>query len=534
MKPPCDEGFIRSASADAPCAMQAGSWILAATILGSSMAFIDSTVVNVALPALQSNLHATVVGVQWVVGSYGLFLGALILVGGSLGDLFGRRSMFLVGVGVFAVSSIACGLASNVQQLVIARSAQGLGAAFLVPGSLSIISASFGEKTRGRAIGTWSGSTAITTAVGPVLGGWLIEHASWRWAFFINVPLAVAVVVISLWHIPESRNKDAGRIDWLGALLATVGLGGVVYGFIESTNLGWAHPLVFGSLIAGFACLIGFAFVEARSSSPMVPLTLFESRSFSGANLLTLFLYAALGIFFFLIPMNLIQVQGYSTTGSGAAVLPLILLMSFLSRWSGGLVTRYGPRTPLVIGPLIAATGFVVFAVPSVGVNYWKGFFPAFVVLGLGLAVCVVPLTTAVMSSVDQDRSGAASGINNAVARVGGVLAVALVGIAMVKLFSLDLNRSLHGASLAPGTLQYFQANAIKLAGVDLPSGLNSATAAELRSSISQAFVFGFRTLMVACAVLSLASAAVASLMIPAGRGVGAVVTAPEDGRAVR
>ena len=342
------------------------------------------------------------------------------------------------------------------------------------------------------------------------------------------------MVVISLWHIPESRNKDAGRIDWLGALLATVGLGGVVYGFIESTNLGWAHPLVFGSLIAGFACLIGFAFVEARSSSPMVPLTLFESRSFSGANLLTLFLYAALGIFFFLIPMNLIQVQGYSTTGSGAAVLPLILLMSFLSRWSGGLVTRYGPRTPLVIGPLIAATGFVVFAVPSVGVNYWKGFFPAFVVLGLGLAVCVVPLTTAVMSSVDQDRSGAASGINNAVARVGGVLAVALVGIAMVKLFSLDLNRSLHGASLAPGTLQYFQANAIKLAGVDLPSGLNSATAAELRSSISQAFVFGFRTLMVACAVLSLASAAVASLMIPAGRGVGAVVTAPEDGRAVR
>src|SRR6202044_3356631 len=284
MKPPCDEGVVRSLDAEVPCAAQARRWILAATILGSSMAFIDSTVVNVALPALQSSLHATVVGVQWVVESYGLFLAALILVGGSLGDLFGRRLIFLLGVALFATASVACGLALNIQQLVIARSVQGIGAAFLVPGSLSIISASFDEKTRGQAIGTWSGFTAMTTAVGPVLGGWLIEHASWRSAFFINVPLAVGVIVISLRHIPESRNNAAGRIDWLGALLVTVGLGGIVYGFIESTNLGWAQPLVFGSLLAGFACLFGFAFVEARISSPMVPLTLFKSRSFSGAN----------------------------------------------------------------------------------------------------------------------------------------------------------------------------------------------------------------------------------------------------------
>jgi EmrB/QacA subfamily drug resistance transporter len=518
MKPPCDEAVVRSGNTDVPCATRAGRWILAATILGSSMAFIDSTVVNVALPALQSNLHATVVGVQWVVESYGLFLGALILVGGSLGDLLGRRLMFLVGVGIFAAASIGCGFASSIERLVVARSVQGLGAAFLVPGSLSIISASFGEKTRGQAIGTWSGFTAITTAIGPVLGGWLIEHASWRWAFFINVPLAAGVIVISLWHIPESRNSDARHIDWLGALLATAGLGGVVYGFIESTNLGWAQPLVFGSLVAGFACLLGFAFVEARVGSPMVPLTLFESRSFSGANLLTLFLYAALGIFFFLFPMNLIQVQRYSTTGTGAAALPVILLMFFLSRWSGGLVARYGPRTPLVIGPLIAASGFVLFAALSVGVNYWKGFFPAFVVLGLGMAISVAPLTTVVMSSVDQDRSGAASGINNAVARVAGVLAVALLGIAMVKLFSFSLNRSLTGGLFPPGILQYVQANAIKLAGLDLPSGLDSATAALIRSSISQAFVFGFRILMLACASLALASAGVAWLMIP-GKG---------------
>jgi EmrB/QacA subfamily drug resistance transporter len=515
MKPPCDEAVIRSVNAGVQCTAQAGRWILAATILGSSMAFIDSTVVNVALPALQASLHATVVGVQWVVESYGLFLGALILVGGSLGDLFGRRLMFLVGVGIFAAASIACGFASNIHQLVIARSVQGVGAAFLVPGSLSIISACFDEKTRGQAIGTWSGFTAITTAAGPVLGGWLIEHASWRWAFFINIPLAAAVIAVSLRRIPESRNATAAHVDWLGTLVATVGLGGVVYGFIESVNLGWGHPLVFGSLIAGFACLIVFAFVEARVSSPMIPLTLFKSHSFRGANLLTLFLYAALGIFFFLFPMNLIQVQGYSTTATGAAALPLILLMFFLSRWSGGLVARYGPRAPLIAGPLIAATGFVLFAVPCVGASYWKTFFPAFVVLGFGMAISVAPLTTVVMGSVGQDRAGTASGINNAVARVAGILAIAILGIVMVKAFSSSLNRSLTGQLLPPGILQFVRSNEIKLAGLDLPSGLAADTTAVIRASISHAFVSGFRTVMLICAGLSLASAAVAWLMIP-------------------
>ena len=519
MKPPGDEGVLRSINADAPRAAQAGRWILAATILGSSMAFIDSTVVNVALPALQASLHATVVGVQWVVESYGLFLGALILVGGSLGDLFGRRLVFLIGVGIFAAASVACGLASSIQQLVIARSVQGIGAAFLVPGSLSIISASFDEKSRGQAIGTWSGFTAITTAAGPVLGGWLIQHASWRWAFFINIPLAAAVIAISLWHVPESRNATAGDVDWPGALVATVGLGGVVYGFIESTSLGWQQPLVFGSAIAGCACLVGFAFVEARVSAPMVPLALFESPSFSGANILTLFLYAALGIFFFLFPMNLIQVQGYSTTATGAAALPLILLIFFLSRWSGGLVARYGPKTPLVIGPLIAAAGFILSAVPGVGASYWKGFFPAFIVLGLGMAISVAPLTTVVMSSVDQSRAGTASGINNAVARVASVLAVAVLGVTLVKLFSFSLNRSLVGAILPHGILEYVRSNEIKLAGLDLPSGLNGDTTAFLRASISQAFVFGFRVVMFICAGLCLASASVAVLMIPTKPG---------------
>lgn len=518
MKPPCDEAVIRSVSAGSPCRPEARPWILVAAVLGSSMAFVDSTVVNVALPALQTSLGATVVDVQWVVESYGLFLGSLILVGGSSGDLFGRRLMFLAGVGIFATASAGCGLASSIQQLLIARSVQGVGAAFLVPGSLSIISASFDEKTRGQAIGTWSGFTAITTAVGPVLGGWLIEHASWRWAFFINLPIAAAVIAISLWHIPESRSAAAGHVDWLGAAVATAGLAGVANGFIASVSRGWGHPLVFGSLVGGFACLIAFLYVEGRVASPMVPAALFESRSFSGANLLTLFLYAALGIFFFLFPLNLIQVQGYSATVAGAAALPLILLMFLLSRWSGGLVTRYGARGPLVIGPLVAAGGFLLFALPSVGGGYWSTFFPAFVVLGLGMAVSVAPLTTVVMGSVDQDRAGAASGINNAVARVAGVLAIAVLGIVVVKAFSSCLNHRLAQLAVPPGVLQAIQANEIKLVGLQLPAGLDADMAAMIRASVSQAFVLAFRLVMLICAGLSMASAAVARLMIPAGK----------------
>jgi EmrB/QacA subfamily drug resistance transporter len=479
------------------------------------MAFIDSTVVNVALPAIQASFHATVVDLQWVVESYALFLGALILVGGSLGDLFGRRLVFLVGAAIFAVASLACGITSDIHQLIIARSIQGVGASLLVPGSLAIISTSFDEKSRGQAIGTWSGFTAITTAVGPVLGGWLVEHASWRWAFFINLPIAAAVIAISFWRIPDSRSTNTARIDWVGALFATLALGGLVSGLLDSVNSGLSNPMVFGSLTVGFGCLIAFIFVEAHVTSPMLPLKLFESSSFSGANLLTLFLYAAVGVFFFLFPLNLIQVQGYSATAAGAAVLPLILLMFFLSRWAGGLIARYGPRGPLTIGPLIAAVGIVLFALPSVGNSYWKSFFPSLVVLGFGLTVTVAPLTTVVMNSVDQDQVGTASGINNAVARVAGVLAIAVVGIVMVNAFASRLNHGVAHLSLPPSVVQALQADEVKLAGLEVPGGLNPSTKAAIKESIGEAFVFGFRIAMLICAGLSVASAAIAWLMIP-------------------
>jgi EmrB/QacA subfamily drug resistance transporter len=514
MKAPCDQAVIESGRLGEPCARTAERWILAATILGSSMGFIDSTVVNIALPAIQKNLGGTLVDMQWIVEGYALMLSALILVGGSLGDLLGRRKMFLAGVIVFTAASCACGLAANIGQLVSARVAQGFGAAFLVPGSLSIISAAFSESTRGRAIGTWSGFTSITAAVGPVLGGWLMEHGSWRWVFFMNVPIALAVIAISLWRVPESRSSEHRKIDWLGALIVVAGLGGLTDGLVESGNSGWARPSVWGTILAGCVLLIAFRFVERRSDSPMVPFELFRSRDFSGANLLTLFLYAALGIFMFLFPLNLIQVQHYSATAAGAAAIPFILLMFLLSRWSGGLVSRYGAKRPLMIGPVIAAAGFVVLAIPSVGGSYWTTFFPGFVVLGLGMAISVAPLTTVVMESVDQQLTGTASGINNAVARVAGLLAVALLGIVMTGAFAQYLNQRLKKLDISADVMRDLKSSEIRLAAMNTPAGIDAGTAARLRRWIDAAFVFGFRVVMLICASLSAASSVLAWRMI--------------------
>jgi len=500
--------------------MKSRRWVLAATILGSSMAFIDGTIVNVALPALQSNLHATVVDVQWVIESYGLALSALILVGGALGDSLGRRAMFLSGVVGFAIASVGCGLSSNIASLLIWRSLQGIAAAFLVPGSLAIISSCFDEESRGKAIGTWAGFTTITTALGPVLGGWLIEHISWHWIFFINVPLAVLAFVITSEHVPESRSPEAQRVDLFGASISTFGLTALVYGFLESGILGWRHPRVIGSVACGVGLLVLFIVVEKNVRAPMVPLQLFQSASFSGANLLTLFLYAALGIFFFLFPLNLIQIQKYSATETGAAALPMILLMFLLSRWSGGLISRYGPKLPLVVGPLIAAAGFLLFAAPRIHAQYWSAFFPAFVVLGLGMAISVAPLTTVVMSSVEEGRTGTASGINNAVARLAGVLAVAILGVVMTAAFGHSLRQSLAALNLNAGIVHQLESNLAMLGSLDAPPGVDEQTALAIRSSIAEAFVFGFRLVVVFCALLAIASSLVAWRKIPTRRAL--------------
>jgi EmrB/QacA subfamily drug resistance transporter len=485
-------------------ALARGKWVLAATIIGSSMAFIDGTVVNVALPALQNALHATVSDVQWIVESYALLLAALLLVGGSLGDIYGRRRVYIFGVTLFAAGSAACGFSPTVELLIIARAVQGVGAALLVPGSLALISASFPVETRGHAIGIWSGATAATAAIGPVIGGWLVENASWRWAFLLNLPLAAAVIALSLWRVPESRNEDAPpSLDYAGAALGTLALGGITYALIELPN---NHRRAFAAAILGTACLIAFAVVEYRSAQPMVSFQLFRNRSFAAANLLTLFLYTALSGMLFFYPLDLIQIQHYTATQAGAALLPLITLMFLLSRWSGGLVARYGARLPLTVGPLISAIGFALAIIPGIGGSYWRTFFPSILLLGLGMSIAVAPLTTVIMTSLPENIAGIASGINNAVSRLAGLLSVAVLGLILVTSFNHSLDRRLAPLHLNPAARASIDAQRSHLAAAQ-------SSDARIRQAIAQSFVHGYRYVLAATVLLALARALSAQLI---------------------
>ena len=497
-KPPCDEAAIRTSGCSQPAATN-GPWILAAAILGSSMAFIDGTVVNVALPALQSALHATLADVQWVVESYALFLAALLLIGGILGDLYGRRKVFAIGVGLFSAASALCGCSPDIRWLIVARGVQGVGGALLVPGSLALISANFAESDRGRAIGTWSGFTSITAAIGPVLGGWFTQHGSWRWVFFINVPLGLAVLLLVAWKVPESSAAgQRRRFDWVGGLLAILGLGGIVFALIDS------KPVIG---VAGAVLVAAQLCWETRASSPMLPLALFRVQNFSGANLLTLFLYSALSGMLFFFPLDLIQVQGYTPTQAGAALLPFILLMFLLSRWSGGLLDRYGAKLPLVIGPLITATGFALFTRANIGGIYWTMFFPGLVVLGLGMAISVAPLTTTVMNSVDQNKAGAASGINNAVSRIAALLAVAVFGALLANTFQSALSRNLNHLGVPPAVAAHVEAQRSKLAAAETDN-------ASARAAIDEAFVAGYHLVLWVSSGLAAASSLTAAMLI--------------------
>jgi EmrB/QacA subfamily drug resistance transporter len=414
-----------------------------------------------------------------------------------MGDRYGRRRVFAAGVLVFGVASLLCGLAGSMEQLIAARALQGVGGALLVPGSLALISASFPATIRGKAIGTWSGYTAITAAIGPVLGGAMIEHLSWRYAFLINIPLVLAVLFLTFRYVPESRGAGAADsahgLDWPGAALGSLALGSLVFGLIESSVRGWGDTVVLAALALAPPAFAAFAVLEMRHPAPLLPLRLFRVRDFSGANLLTLLLYAALGALMFFLPLNLIQVQGYTATAAGAALTPFIAIMFSLSRWAGGLVDRYGARRPLVIGPAIAAAGFALFAVPGAGGTYWTTFFPATLVLGFGMTVTVAPLTTTVMNALDPARAGLASGINNAVSRAAGLLAIAMLGIVMNHAFDRALDQRARTLPVSASVLAQLDAQRQKLAAISLPPSTPEPERKAAQDAVAGAFVTGFR-----------------------------------------
>jgi EmrB/QacA subfamily drug resistance transporter len=404
-----------------------GRWVVAAAVLGSGVAFLDGTVVNAALPAIARDLHADLGDLQWVLTGYLLTLGSLLVLGGSLGDRYGRRRIFIIGLVSFASTSLLCAIAPDTGLLIAARCIQGVAAALVVPNSLAIVSASFHPDDRGRAIGAWSGLGGIATALGPFLGGWLIDSVSWRWVFVINLPIAAVAVAITMRHVPESRDEHAGaRLDVVGSTLLTIGLAGLVYALIEGPGNGWSGPAVALGVI-GVLALVAFLMVEARRENPMVPLAIFRSHQFSGANAVTFAVYAALGTVTFLLVVHLQTDLGYSALEAGASLLPITACMLLLSARAGALAQRIGPRLPMTVGPLVVAVGMVLLGRVEPGTTYWETVFPALLVLGLGLSLTVAPLTATVLGAVDDSHAGIASAINNSVARIAGLLAVAVL-----------------------------------------------------------------------------------------------------------
>lgn len=496
---PCDAGQVQGAGAPVQSFNAARKrWVLIATVLGSSLTFIDGSALGVALPAIQSDLGAGPAAVQWISNAYLLMLGALVLIGGAAGDRFGRRRVFLIGVGIFALSSMACGLAPSIEVLIGGRAVQGIGAALLTPGALALIGSAFPPEERGKAFGAWAGAGALFGMVGPLVGGWLSDHADWRFIFWINIPLAVLTMAVALRAVPESRDVHARGLDWRGALLGTTGLAALTWSLISAPDRGWDDPAVISELLGGGAALAAFLLAEARQRYPMTPLALFRSRVFSGMNLLTLLLYFALGGAMFFLPFDLIRVQGFSATMAGAAMLPFAVIMGFFSGLAGRLADRFGARLSLAFGPALAGIGLGLLALPGPGAGYVDGPLAGMTVLAIGMTLAVGPLTAAVMGAVEPARAGVASGVNNAVARIAGLMAIALLGALMSSVF-----------------VDHVGGPDARLLFGEVMAGETSHTGAV------EAFHASFRVVMSACAVCAVAAGVVGGLSGPKRRVAG-------------
>lgn len=517
VRPPGDEGVVRGAPETPGCASHAKRWVLAATILGSSVAFFEASVINVALPAIQVALGASIAEIQWVASAYTLLLAALTLVGGAAGDRFGTRRLFAAGTAVLAIASVGCSLATTPSQLIVGRAIQGCGAALLVPNSLALLSASFPSAERGRVIGTWSAFTAITGAGSPILGGWFVDTVSWRAGFLSVVPLALVTLAVAHLRVPEPpRRRNVAAVDWWGGGLATAGLAGLVFAIIAS-GAGGAQPrLPIAALTVGIVGLVGFAVLESRSPAPMIPLALFRSATFRGVNLLTLLLYFGVTATFFVLPFNLVQVQGYSAALTGAAYLPFALIVGGLSRWVGTLSDRIGVKPLLIAGPLITAVGLALFALPRIGGSYWTTFFPPMALIGLGMALTITPLTATVMGAVTVTEAGIASGVNNTVARVGALLAVAVIGILTLPLFSRALTRRLDSLAVAPAVRQQLLAQRRSLGDIAIPASIAGSERPLLERVAGEAFVESFQWVALISAGCALAGAIGAAASINA------------------
>jgi EmrB/QacA subfamily drug resistance transporter len=512
---PCDEGVILAQPdrVDRPCVRKRAA--LAATILGTSMAFIDGSVVNVALPSIQRELGASVAAMQWVIDAYLLMLGSLVLIGGSMGDKLGRRTIFVAGIATFTVASAACGFAPGATALIVARAVQGIGAALLVPSSLAIIGAVFDEHERGGAIGTWAGVGAITSALGPVAGGWLVDTFSWRAIFFLNVPIALATIALALWAVPNSHKLDSPeRLDWPGAFTAAVGLGGLTYGLTIVSARSFGDPRVLGWLGIGIVGLIAFVIVEMNTRDPMMPLDLFRSPDFVGANLVTLFAYFGLGGSLFFLPFTLIRAHGYTATEAGGALLPVPIVIGALSHFVGGLATRYGARALLTAGPAVAGLGYAMLGALVAQRSYWSGIFPALVVLGLGMTITVAPLTTTVMAAAPRARAGVASGINNAVARVAGLLAIAVLGIVFVRAHDVALATQFDRLDVSQEVRRSIRPLGPEAGEASTRTGEHAATRTLIGRAQAEAIDSGLRAVAFVSAACALAAAVCAVVTI--------------------